>query len=127
MIVKSPHLTPVEFGQPRRIPAKPAPSPAKSRLRTAIRSMHVPAWKVITGTLLAGLLGAVYLHHVFTTQGILRDVNRLHLEHEKALIRYNDLRFTYERMTGPADVYARAKALGMVDGGPADDIIILED
>lgn len=128
MIVKSPNLVPVEFGKPKRVETpKGASSRPNGRLKTAIRSMRVPAWKVISASLLAGFLGVVYLDHVFTTQAILREVNQLHREHEKAAILHNDLRFTYERMTGPADVYQRAKSIGLVDGGPADDIIIVED
>lgn len=130
MIMKSPKAMPAsEFGRPKPVvntrpsPAKAAP---KGRIRNAIKAMHIPAWKVMLYSVIAGTLGAVYLQHVFTTQAILKDVNRLHRELDKAEIRHSELRFTYERMTGPADVYIRAKELGMVDGGPADQHILLK-
>lgn len=88
--------------------------------------MHIPAGKVMLYSVIAGVLGVVYLQHVFTTQTILTDVNRLHREYDKALIRHSDLRFTYQRMTGPADVSVGAKEMGLVDGGPADQHIILK-
>lgn len=130
MIMKSPKSMPAsEFGRPKPVtntrsaPDKPAPG---SRIRTAIKSMHIPAGKVMLYSVIAGVLGVVYLQHVFTTQTILTDVNRLHREYDKALIRHSDLRFTYQRMTGPADVSVGAKEMGLVDGGPADQHIILK-
>jgi len=130
MIMKSPKSMPgSEFGRPKPVSnTRPAPEkPArKSRIRNAIKAMHIPAWKVMLYSVIAGVFGVVYLQHVFTTQAILTDVNRLHREHNKALLRHTELRFTYERMTGPADVYIRAKELGMVDGGPADKHLILK-
>ncbi len=129
MILKSPKSMPAsEFGRPKPVVnQRPAAKPAsKGRIKNAIKALHLPAWKVMLYTVLAGSFGALYLQHVFTTQAIFRDVNRLHRDHNKALIRHTELRFTYERMTGPADVYARAKELGMVDGGPADQQIILK-
>lgn len=130
MIMKSPKSMPAsEFGRPKPVtntrsaPDKPAP---RSRIRTAIKSMHIPAGKVMLYSVIAGVLGVVYLQHVFTTQTILTDVNRLHREYDKALIRHSDLRFTYQRMTGPADVSVGAKEMGLVDGGPADQHIILK-
>lgn len=130
MIMKSPKSMPAsEFGRPKPVansrPAAAKPA-SRGRIRTAMKAMHVPAWKVMLYTVVAGFLGVTYLQHVFTTQAILKDVNRLHREHDKAMIRHNDLRFTYQKMTGPADVYIRAKELGMVDGGPADQQILLK-
>jgi hypothetical protein len=129
MIMKSPKSMPAsEFGRPKPVVnARPAPANTapKGRIRNAIKAMHMPAWKVMLLSVIAGVLGAVYLQHVFTTQAILKDVNRLHRDLGKAELRHRELRFTYERMTGPADVYIRAKELGMVDGGPADQHIII--
>lgn len=127
MMVRSPLLVPVDFGTPKRVTARPAKPEAKSRIHTAIKAMYVPAWKILAGTVLAGLFGTVYLHHVFTTQAILREVTLLQQTYEKDMTRHDDLRFTYERMTGPADVYNRARGYGMVDGGPADDVIIMRN
>lgn len=130
MIMKSPKSMPAsEFGRPKPVTntrATAASPPKRSRIRSAIKSMHIPAGKVILYSVIAGVLGAVYLQHVFTTQAILADVNQLRRDHDRAMIRHSDLRFTYQRMTGPADVYIRAKELGMVDGGPADQQILLK-
>lgn len=128
MMVRSPMMPASEFGHPKAVNLKrilPTADKPKSRIRTAIKSMHIPAWKVMLYTVLAGLFGAVYLQHVFTTQAILREVNLLHRDLDRATIRHNELRFTYERMTGPADVYLRSKDIGLMDGGPADHIITL--
>ncbi len=79
--------------------------------------------KMILLTILMGVLGYLYISHVFYTQKLHAEVNTLRTQFEQTRIDYMNTRLTYERMTGPADVYERAKSIGLVDGGPADLII----
>lgn len=82
--------------------------------------------KVIFFSLILGVFGLIYLTHVFSTQKHLKDVNQLQREYEKVKRLYADRKFTYDRMIGPAEVYDRAKKLGLKDGGPANGIIYVE-
>jgi len=79
--------------------------------------------KMLVVTLLIGVFGYLYIAHIFYTQELLREVNQLRTTYENARVDHTDTRLTYERMTGPADVYRNAKTLGLTDGGPADRII----
>ena len=113
----SQHLS---FGEP----IKPAKNGSKRRMLT--EKISITPWKVISFSLILGLGGYLYITHVFTTQAILAEVNLLKNEYERARIQHTDLKFTYDRLTGPAEVYESAKKLGLVDGGPADRIIIIK-
>jgi len=84
------------------------------------------AWKIILGALVIGALGTLYLSHVFATQDLLRDVERLETEYNKAKRLHADYRLTYDRMIGPKEIYQNAKELGFINGGPADNVIEVE-
>lgn len=86
----------------------------------------IKPWKVIVATIALGLLGILYLTHVFTTQQILRDVEQLERQHQKAKRIYLDRKLIYDRLTGPTFIYPKAKSMGFVNGGPADKIIEVE-
>ncbi|MCC5926630.1 MAG: hypothetical protein JJU41_08725 [Bacteroidetes bacterium] len=83
----------------------------------------VSPFKMIAITILIGVLGYIYIAHIFYTQQLLREVNQLRISFENTRVDHTDVQLTYERMTGPSEVYNRAKAIGLVDGGPADRII----
>ena len=87
---------------------------------------NIKPWKVIVGTIVLGLMGILYLTHVFTTQQILRDVEQLERQHQKAKRIYMDRKLIYDRLTGPTFIYPKAKSMGFVNGGPADQIIEVE-
>jgi len=87
---------------------------------------NIKPWKVILGTIVLGLLGILYLTHVFTTQQILREVEQLERQHQKAKRIYLDRKLIYDRLTGPTFIYPKAKSMGFVNGGPADKIIETE-
>ncbi|MDZ7695170.1 MAG: hypothetical protein U5K69_29310 [Balneolaceae bacterium] len=87
----------------------------------------VPAWKMIIGAVVIGALGMLYLKHVFATQQLLTEVHQLENEYQKAKRRHEDLRLTYDRMIGPKEIYEKAKNQGFINGGPADNIITVEE
>jgi len=84
-------------------------------------------WKLIFAVIVLGVSGFLYLNHIFATQELLREVQQLENEYNKAKSRHDELKLQYDRMTGPAEIYDKAKELGFVNGGPADQIIEPED
>lgn len=82
--------------------------------------------KIIFISLIIGAVGLLYLNHIYAVQQDYKEVLQLQRDLEKARRLYSDRKFTYDRMIGPAEVYDRAKVLGLQDGGPADGIIYLE-
>jgi len=103
----------------------------KSNLKTATKtpkskSKSISSGKVILLSLLVGIAGLIYLNHVFAVQKSYKEVLQLQREYEKVKRLYADRKFTYDRMIGPAEVYERAKKLGLQDGGPAEGIIYIE-
>lgn len=87
----------------------------------------IKPWKVITATLLIGAAGLVYLNHVFATQELLQEVQQMEREYNAAKRLHAEYQLTYDRMTGPAEIYSKARELGFVNGGPADQVIEIED
>lgn len=84
-------------------------------------------WKVILGAVVMGLLGVVYLNHVFATQKLLEEVNQLEAEYNQVKRMHDDYRLRYDRMIGPAEIYERAKNRGFINGGPAEKVIEVQD
>lgn len=82
-----------------------------------------PPFKMVLASLFIGVLGYFYISHVFYTQQLHAEVNQLRTQFEQLRVEHTSTQLTYERMTGPAEVYDRAKSLGLIDGGPADRII----
>ncbi|NBC66528.1 MAG: hypothetical protein GVY07_12860 [Bacteroidetes bacterium] len=82
-------------------------------------------WKIVLAVFLIGLCGIIYISHVFNTQQTLTEVNQLEAEYNKALRIYQEKRLTYERLTGPKVIYQKARELGFVNAGPADQIIYI--
>ncbi len=91
------------------------------------KSKSISSGKVILLSLLVGIAGLIYLNHVFAVQKSYKEVLQLQREYEKVKRLYADRKFTYDRMIGPAEVYERAKKLGLQDGGPAEGIIYIEN
>lgn len=84
----------------------------------------VAPWKIVLASMLLGIGGYFYISHVFTTQSILREVHVLQNEYDAGLRMYEDRALTYDRMTGPAEVYRRGAELGLIHGGANDPIIL---
>ncbi len=87
----------------------------------------VKPWKVILGAMVMGLLGVVYLNHVFATQELLQEVNQLEREYNQVKRMHSDYKLTYDRMIGPAEIYEKAKSRGFINGGPAEKIIEVQE
>lgn len=87
----------------------------------------VKPWKVILGAVVIGLLGVVYLNHVFATQELLQEVNQLEREYNQVKRMHSDYRLTYDRMIGPAEIYEKAQNRGFINGGPAEKVIEVQD
>ncbi|WP_170245687.1 hypothetical protein [Fodinibius salinus] len=83
-------------------------------------------WKVIVGTLVLGMLGMLYLNHVFATQQLLQEVQQLEREYNQVKRMHDNYRLTYDRMIGPSEIYDNAKQAGFINGGPAEKIITVE-
>lgn len=86
----------------------------------------IKPWKVILGAFVIGVLGVLYLNHVFATQELLHEVQQLEREYNQARRMNAEYRLTYDRMIGPAEIYEKAKELGLINGGPAEKIIEVE-
>lgn len=82
-------------------------------------------WKIVLAGFLIGICGIIYISHVFSTQKTLTEVNQLESEYNKALRIYQEKRLAYERLTGPKIIYQKARELGYVNAGPADQIIYI--
>lgn len=87
----------------------------------------VKPWKVIIGSIILGILGLMYLTHVFSTQRLLQEVQQLEAEYNRSRAQYDELKLQYDRMVGPAEIYRKAEEQGFVNGGPADNIIIIKE
>ena len=82
--------------------------------------------KIILATIVFGILGFLYLTHVFATQRLLQEVQQMENEYNKARQQYDELKLKYDRMVGPAKIYEKAKQQGFVNGGP-DKVIIIKE
>lgn len=135
MLIKSPmEKKKVHPNRPKKAPHKEsARRPTKSRIygkkiseqekKKRISLLNLKPWKVITGAIVLGVFGVLYLSHVFATQQLLRDVQQLEREYRQAKRMNDNYRLTYERMTGPAEIYEKAKDRGFINGGPAERVI----
>jgi hypothetical protein len=86
----------------------------------------VKPWKVVVGAVILGILGILYLNHVFATQELLREVQQLEREYNQVRRLHSNYRLTYDRMIGPAEIYEQAKKSGFINGGPAEKVIEVE-
>ena len=87
----------------------------------------IKPWKVILGSLVIGVFGLLYLTHVFSTQQLLDEVQAMEAEYNRARAQYDELKLTYDRMIGPAEIYDKAEEQGFINGGPAEEVIIIEE
>ena len=82
---------------------------------------RIPTGRFALGLLAVVLVGTLYVHHVYATQDVLaalQSERRANLELHLTLTR---LKGDFDRATGPAVVYQRARALGLeeaIDYGP---------
>lgn len=98
---------------------------AKKKTERNIKWPKISPWKIIVGTIIAGLAGLFYLNHVFETQQLYAEVNHLQREYDKVSREYADRRYVYNQMIGPAEIYNKAHKLGLINSGNSDKIIIV--
>lgn len=101
----------------------------KQTKRKPSKGLSLPTfkpWKIIVGTLALGMLGMLYLNHVFATQELLQEVQQLEREYNQVKRMHDSYRLTYDRMIGPSEIYDNAKQAGFINGGPAEKIITVE-
>ncbi|MFA5668152.1 MAG: hypothetical protein WC967_02835 [Balneolaceae bacterium] len=137
MIVKSPLRKSVTRPNLRAVP-KPningsSSSQKKNHFTSKVKTGSVKSsiasikpWKVIMATIFIGVLGFMYLTHVFATQSLLEEVQILETEFNKARSRHDALKLRYDRMIGPSEIYRKAETAGFVNGGPADKVLIIK-
>jgi hypothetical protein len=97
------------------------------RLRDSLSSISLAPGKVILWSLVAGVCGFAYITHVFTTQQLLQEVNQVQREFERVQMIHEDRTLLHDRLTGPGEVFSRARDMGYQDSGPADHLIITGD
>ncbi len=115
--VKKPLLN-GKFSDPKMLPGITSEDAA---IRKAIAS--ITPFRMIVATLILGVFGFLYISHVFYMQQLHTEVNQLRTQFEQVRIDQLNTQLTYERLTGPAEVYLRSRQLGLIDGGPADRIL----
>ena len=86
----------------------------------------IAPWKIILGVIVMGVLGILYLNHVFATQQLLAEVQKMEQQYNQAKRSHDSYRLMYDRMIGPAEISAKAKDLGYINGGPAEKVIEVE-
>lgn len=87
---------------------------------------NIAPWKIILGVIVMGALGVLYLNHVFATQKLLAEVQQMEQQYNQAKRSHDSYRLMYDRMIGPAEISAKAKDLGFINGGPAEKVIEVE-
>lgn len=97
-----------------------------TKSRFSFPKVTLKPWKVILGAVVLGILGMLYLNHVFATQQLLREVQQLEREYNQAKRLHSSYQLTYDRMIGPAEIYDKAKENGFINGGPAEKVIEVE-
>ena len=68
----------------------------------------------------------LYVGHVHATQTLLADVQEIRRDNLRLHLKYNRLKGEFDRATGPAVIYGRAKALGLVEEGGRGPTIYLK-
>ncbi|MEX0593383.1 MAG: hypothetical protein WD115_01300 [Balneolaceae bacterium] len=104
--------------------AKPKASTPKRGSRRLILPEIAP-WKMILGSLCIGLCGLLYITHLLSTQQLLEEVQTLQHEYNRTHRIYNETKLAYDRVTGPKEIYQRARNAGFVNAGPTDIILNL--
>jgi len=117
-----------DFLSKQSITGGSAPSHGR-RIPTPKKRTKLPVftpWKVALASFLIGICGIFYIGHIFNTQQAFQEVNQLEVEYNKAQRLYNEKRLTYDRLTGPKEIYQQARQQGFVNAGPADQILYIQ-
>lgn len=83
--------------------------------------------RVALGILAVAGLFTLYVGHIYATQDVLTDVQRLEKENMELELKKNQLSSAWDRATAPAVIHKRAPELGLIEGVPQGETIIVED
>lgn len=134
MLVKSPdkkkktkrNLRKVSNGKRKKRKKHSKKNNGKKDSNEKLPVLNVKPWKIIVGVIIVGILGVLYLRHVFATKELLSEVERLEQQYEQIKRKHDYYKLTYERMTGPKAIFDKARAAGFIDTGAAEKIIEVE-
>lgn len=78
--------------------------------------------------LLAAVAAAftLYVGHVHATQDLLARTEQVQKENHRLHLKYNRLKGDFDRMTGPAEIHRRARALGLVEDTEFGNTIVID-
>lgn len=106
------------------LPEAPVMTPAATRKQTAAaKKGKVSALTVYACLLAFGIFAMMYITHTFAMQQLVQDVSAAQRELERAEMLHERRVLQYEQLTGPSEVFSRARELGFVHVGPADFVI----
>jgi cell division protein FtsL len=97
-----------------------------ARTSTRIKKQGLKAWKVIAWSLGVGLAGFLYISHQYQTQQMLLEVRGLEKSYRQSLLQVQDLQMQLDRVTGPKEIYQKAREQGFVNAGTDHRVLKVE-
>lgn len=77
--------------------------------------------KFVLGVLAVAIVFTLYVGHVYATQELVQQVERLSRERLELDLEYNRVRGQFDRVTGHDDIWERARALGLREAVPTGE------
>lgn len=77
--------------------------------------------KFVLGVLAVAIVFTLYVGHVYATQELVQEVERLSRERLELELEYNRVRGQFDRVTGHDDIWERARALGLREAVPTGE------
>lgn len=106
----------LEHRQNRRLKKRPRSNLFLETVSTAKMALLIVA-------LAAGF--TIYVGHVHATQQLLTTVQEMRSENTRLHLKYNRVKGSYDKLTGPETIHRRARALGLKEGFAfGDDVIV---
>ena len=97
-----------------------------ARTSTRNKKQGLKAWKVIAWSLGVGLAGFLYISHQYQTQQMLLEVRGLEKSYRQSLLQVQDLQMQLDRVTGPKEIYQKAREQGFVNAGTDHRVLKVE-
>ena len=97
-----------------------------ARTSTRNKKQGLKAWKVIAWSLGVGLAGFLYISHQYQTQQTLLEVRGLEKSYRQSLLHVQDLQMQLDRVTGPKEIYQKAREQGFVNAGTDHRVLKVE-
>lgn len=97
-----------------------------TRTSTRNKKQGLKAWKVIAWSLGVGLAGFLYISHQYQTQQTLLEVRGLEKSYRQSLLQVQDLQMQLDRVTGPKEIYQKAREQGFVNAGTDHRVLKVE-